>query len=123
MKKLSWVINRIVEKFGLKNETFALLAAVYAEAGEMVRTELLDQENGNESGRRGLRTIRILQSPFLATQARAGLHSGHGGEAWFRFSNGIQKWKMREHPDFNSWVSGGAGTSRHPDSPVESFPN
>jgi hypothetical protein len=43
-EKLTWVIsNHLVENIGLKNETFALLAAVYGGSSEHVRAELLAQ--------------------------------------------------------------------------------
>jgi hypothetical protein len=43
-EKLAWAIsNHLVENVGLKNEAFALLAAVYARSGEPVRMELLRQ--------------------------------------------------------------------------------
>lgn len=117
-EKLSWVIsNRIVENFGLKNETFALLAAVYAEAGETVRTELLNQAEAamNPEGEDyeryeffNLLSWLHKHAPdcTLVTEKLGSVQQRH------------PEWKMREHPDFNSWVSGGA-VQAVPDSPIE----
>jgi hypothetical protein len=117
-EKLSWVIsNRIVENFGLKNETFALLAVVYAEAGGMVRTELLNQAEAamNPEGEDyeryeffNLLSWLHKHAPdcTLVTEKLGAVQQRH------------PEWKMREHPDFNSWISGGA-VQAVPDSPVE----
>lgn len=117
-EKLSWVIaNRIVDNFGLKNETFALLAAVYAEAGGMVRTELLNQAEaamnpeGEDSERYEFFNLlswlhKHAPDCTLVTEKLGSVQQRH------------PEWKMREHPDFNSWISGWA-VQAVPDSPIE----
>jgi hypothetical protein len=106
-EKLSWVIaNRIVEDIGLKNETFALLAEVYRNSGDGLRTEFLAQAEtamnpvGEDHERYGffnlLSWLHIQASECtLVTDKLRPIQERH------------PDWAVREHPDFNSWIGGG----------------
>jgi Domain of unknown function (DUF4020)/SIR2-like domain len=115
--KLTWVIsNHLVENVGLKNETFALLAAVYGGSSEQVRAELLTQARAamNPGGEDYERNEFFNLLSWLHTHAP-------GCTLVTEMLSPIQErhpqWKMREHPDFNSWISGGA-VQAEPDSPI-----
>jgi hypothetical protein len=117
-EKLAWAIsNHLVENVGLKNETFALLAAVYARSGEPVRMELLRQAESamNPAGEDyeryeffNLLSWLHAHAPdcTLVTEKLEAIQERH------------PEWKMREHPDFNSWISGGA-VQAAPESPIQ----
>ena len=117
-EKLAWAIsNQLVENVGLKNETFALLAAVYAGSGEPVRAELLRQAEtamnpaGEDYERYEFFNLlswlhRHAPDCTLVTEKLGPIQERH------------PQWKMREHPDFNSWISGGA-VQVVPDSPIQ----
>ena len=116
-EKLSWVIsNRVVEDVGLKNETFALLAEVYGASSEKVRAEFLAQAEAamNPEGEDyeryeffNLLSWLHARAPecTLVTEKLHPIQERH------------PQWKVREHPDFNSWISGGA-VQAEPDSPI-----
>lgn len=116
-EKLSWVMsNRAVEDVGLKNETFALLAEVYGASSEKVRAEFLAQAEAamNPEGEDyeryeffNLLSWLHVHAPecTLVTEKLHPIQERH------------PQWKMREHPDFNSWISGGA-VQAEPDSPI-----
>jgi hypothetical protein len=116
-EKLSWVIsNRVVEDVGLKNETFALLAEVYGASSEKVRAEFLAQAEvamnpeGEDYERYeffNLLSWLHVHAPecTLVTEKLHPIQERH------------PQWKVREHPDFNSWISGGA-VQAEPDSPI-----
>jgi Domain of unknown function (DUF4020) len=116
-EKLSWVIsNRVVENVGLKNETFALLAEVYGASSEKVRAEFLAQAEvamnpeGEDYERYeffNLLSWLHVHAPkcTLVTEKLHPIQERH------------PQWKVREHPDFNSWISGGA-VQAEPDSPI-----
>ena len=116
-EKLSWVIsNRVVEDVGLKNETFALLAEVYGASSEKVRAEFLAQAEAamNPEGEDyeryeffNLLSWLHVHAPecTLVTEKLHPIQERH------------PQWKVREHPDFNSWISGGA-VQAEPDSPI-----
>lgn len=117
-EKLTWAIsNHLVENVGLKNETFALLAAVYAPSGEPVRTKLLRQAEtamkpaGEDYERYEFFNLlswlhRHAPDCTLVMEKLGPIQERH------------PQWRMREHPDFNSWISGGA-VQAVPDSPIE----
>ncbi len=116
-EKLSWVIlNRVFECVGLKNETFALLAEVYGASSESVRAEFLAQAEAamNPEGEDyeryeffNLLSWLHVHAPecMLVTEKLHPIQERH------------PQWKVREHPDFNSWISGGA-VQAEPDSPI-----
>jgi hypothetical protein len=116
-EKLSWVIsNRVVEDVGLKNETFALLAEVYGASSEKVRGEFLAQAEAAMNREGGdyeryeffnLLSWLHVHAPecTLVTEKLHPIQERH------------PQWKAREHPDFNSWISGGA-VQAESDSPI-----
>lgn len=116
-EKLTWGIsNRLVENVALKNETFALLAAVYGGSSEHVRAELLAQAERamNPAGEEYERYEFFNLLSWLHTHApdctlvaeKLGPIKGRHPE-----------WKVREHADFNSWISGGVVQAER-DSPI-----
>ncbi len=117
-EKLVWAIsNKLVENIGLKNETFALLATVYADSGEAVRAELLRKAEtamnpaGEDYERYEFFNLlswlhRHAPDCTLVTEKLGPIQERH------------PQWKMREHPDFNSWISGGV-VQAVPDSPIQ----
>ena len=116
-EKLSWIIsNRVVEDIGLKNETFALLGEVYGASSEKVRAEFLAQAEAamNPEGEDyeryeffNLLSWLHARAPecTLVTDKLHPIQESH------------PQWKVREHPDFNSWISGSA-VQAEPDSPI-----
>ncbi len=116
-EKLSWVIsNRVVEDVGLKNETFALLAEVYSASTEKIRAEFLAQAElamnpaGEDYERYeffNLLSWLHARAPecTLVTEKLRPIQVRH------------PRWTVREHPDFNSWIGGGARQVA-PDSPI-----
>jgi SIR2-like domain len=117
-EKLAWAIsNQLVENVGLKNETFALLAAVYASSGEPVRAELVRQaENAmNPAGEDYERYEFFNLLSWLHTHAP---NCALVTEKLEAIQARHPQWEMREHPDFNSWISGGA-VQPVPDSPIQ----
>jgi hypothetical protein len=116
-EKLSWVIsNRVIEGFGLKNETFALLAEVYGASSKKIRAEFLAQaeaamiragEDYERSEFFNLLSWLHARAPkcTLAAKKLRLIQKRH------------PQWKVREHPDFYSWISGGA-VQAGPDSPI-----
>lgn len=116
-EKLAWVIsNHFVENVGLKNETFALLATVYGGSTERVRAELLAQAEV------AMNPEREDYERYEFFNLLSWLHT-HAPDCPLVAEklNPIQErhpqWKMREHPDFNSWISDGA-VQAEPDSPI-----
>jgi hypothetical protein len=106
-EKLSWLIsNRAVEDVGLKNETFALLAEAYRDTDGKNRAEFLKQTEAamNPEGEEYER--------YEFFNILSWLHA-HAPECTLVTEKlrPIQKrhpnWAVREHPDFNSWISGG----------------
>jgi len=117
-EKLVWVIsNQLVENFGLKNETFALLAAVYPDSGEPVRAELLRQAE-TAMNRAGQDYERYEFFNLLSWLHRHAPDCALVAEKLGAIQERHPQWKMREHPDFNSWISGGA-VQAVPDSPIQ----
>jgi len=116
-EKLAWAIsNHLVENLGLKNETFALLAAVYGGSGEQVRAELLAQAEAamNPEGEDYERYEFFNLLSWLHTHSpECTLVTGKLGPIQERHP----QWSMREHPDFNSWIGGGA-VQAESDSPI-----
>jgi hypothetical protein len=116
-EKLSWVIsNRLVENFGLKNEAFALLSGVYGSSAEKIRAEFLAQaeEAMNPVGEDYKRYEFFNLLSWLHTRApECALVTQKLRPIQERNPN----WTVREHPDFNSWISGGA-VQAEPDSPI-----
>ena len=118
-EKLSWTIsNRAIEDADLKNETFALLAEVYGASSEKVRAEFLAQAEAamNPAGADyerdeffNLLSWLHAHAPdcTLVTEKLGPIQERH------------PQWVVREHPDFNSWISGGA-VQAEPDSPIPS---
>lgn len=118
-KKLTWVIsNRVIENFGLKNEAFALLAEVYGVSAEKVRAEFLAQaeEAMNPSGEDYERYEFFNLLSWLHTSAP---ECTLVTEKLRPIQERNPNWTVREHPDFNSWISGGA-VQAEPDSPIPS---
>ena len=118
-EKLSWVIsNRVVEDVGLKNETFALLAEVYSASSKRkfvpeflkARAEEAMNPAGEDYERYeffNLLSWLHVHAPecTLVTEKLHPIQERH------------PQWTVREHPDFNSWISGGAWQPE-PDSPI-----
>jgi len=116
-EKLSWVIsNRVVEDVGLKNETFALLAEVYDASSEKVRAEFLAQAEAamNPEGEDYERYEFFNLLSWLHVHAPG---CALVMEKLHPIQERHPQWKVREHPDFNSWISGGA-VQAEPDSPI-----
>jgi Domain of unknown function (DUF4020)/SIR2-like domain len=116
-EKLTWVVsNRLVENVSLKNETFALLAAVYGGSSKQVREELLAQAEAamNPEGEDYERYEFFNLLSWLHTHAP---DCTLVAEKLKPIQERHPQWKMREHPDFNSWISGGA-VQAEPDSPI-----
>jgi hypothetical protein len=115
--KLTWAVaNHLVENVGLKNETFALLAAVYGGGSEQVRADLLTQAEAamNPEGEDYERYEFFNLLSWLHTHApNCTLVTAKLDPIQERHP----QWKTREHPDFNSWISGGA-VQAEPDSPI-----
>jgi len=116
-EKLSWVIsNRVVEDVGLKNEIFALLAEVYGASGEKVRAEFLAQAeaamNPEAEDYERYEFFNLL-SWLHALAPKCTLVA----EKLHPIQERHPQWRVREHPDFNSWISGGA-VQAEPDSPI-----
>jgi hypothetical protein len=100
-EKLTWVIsNRLVENVGLKNETFALLAAVYGGSSDQVRAELLAQAEAamNPEGEEYERYEFFNLLSWLHTHAPDCMLVA---EKLKPIQERHPQWKMREHPDFN----------------------
>lgn len=116
-EKLSWIMsNRVIEDVGLKNEAFALLGEVYGASSEKFRAEFLAQAEAamNPAGEDyeryeffNLLSWLHARAPecTLVTEKLRPIQERH------------PQWKVREHPDFNSWISGGA-VQAEPDSPI-----
>ncbi len=117
-EKLAWAIsNQLVENVGLKNETFALLAAVYARSGEPVRAELLRHaENAMNPAGEDYERYEVFN--LLSWLHRHAPDCTLVTEKLGPIQERHPQWKMREHPDFNSWISGGA-VQAVPDSPIQ----
>ena len=116
-ERLTWIIsNRLVENVGLKNETFALLAAVYGGSSEHVRAELLAQAEAamNPEGEEYERYEFFNLLSWLDTHVP---DCTLVAEKLKPIQERHPQWKMREHPDFYSWISGGA-VQAEPDSPI-----
>ncbi len=116
-EKLRWAIsNRLVEDVGLKNETFALLAGVYSASSEKVRAEFLARAEAamNPAGEHYERYEFFNLLSWLHARApectlvTAKLHP---------IQERHPQWRLREHPDFNTWIGGGAFQAE-PDSPI-----
>lgn len=116
-EKLSWVIsNRVVEDVGLKNETFALLAEVYGASSEKVRAEFLAQAEA-AMNREGEDYERYEFFNLLSWLHERAPECTRVTEKLHPIQERHPQWKVREHPDFNSWISGGA-VQAEPDSPI-----
>jgi hypothetical protein len=116
-EKLLWVIsNRLVENFGLKNEAFALLAEVYGSSAEKIRAEFLAQaeEAMNPAGEDYERYEFFNLLSWLHTRAP---ECTLVTEKLRPIRERNPNWTVRDHPDFNSWISGGA-VQAEPDSPI-----
>jgi hypothetical protein len=116
-EKLSWAIAYcLIEDFQLKNETFALLAEVYATSARHVRAEFLAQaeatyrpegEDHEQYALFNLLSWLKVHAPDCDLVAKR----------LKRMQERHPQWKVREHPDFDSWISVGA-RQLVPDSPV-----
>jgi hypothetical protein len=116
-EKLSWgIAHNLIEDFQLKNETFALLAEVYAPSSRGVRAKFLAQaeatykpESEDHDRYELFNLLSWLQSHApecdLVAQRLKQIHERQ------------PQWKIREHPDFASWIGGGV-RQLVPDSPV-----
>ncbi len=116
-EKLSWVIsNRVVEDLGLKNETFAFLAEVYGATSEKIRAEFLAQAEAamNPDGEDDERYEFFNLLSWLHVHAP---ECALVTEKLHPIQERHLQWKVREHPDFNSWISGGAVQAK-PDRPI-----
>ncbi len=106
-EKLTWMIKHsLINDYQQKKETFALLAEVYASGSTDVRAEFLAQAeakykpNGEDHESYELfNLLSWLQARPPACHLVA--------EKLKRMQEEHPQWKMREHPDFNFWISGG----------------
>jgi hypothetical protein len=116
-EKLLWAIaNHIVEDIGLKNETFALLAAVYRDGSDKLRAELLARAETamNPAGEDHERYAFFNLLSWLHIHApECTLVTDKLRPIQERNPN----WMVREHPDFNSWIGGGV-RQIEPTSPI-----
>ena len=105
--KLSWAIsNHLIEDVWLKNEMFALLAEVYRASSEVVRAEFLVQAEGayRQEGEDHERYELFNIFSWLHSHApECNLVAQKLEETQGRHP----EWRVREHPDFNSWIGGG----------------
>jgi hypothetical protein len=116
-EKLSWAIsNRLIEDVWLKNEMFALLAEVYGACSEDVRDEFLVQAEGaySQEGEDHERyELFNIFSWLHSHDPECGLVS----QKLEQIQRRHPEWRVREHPDFNSWIGGGV-RQLVPESPV-----
>ena len=116
-EKLTWAIsNRLLEDVLLKNETFALLAEVYAASSKKVRAEFLVQAEDTyrqDGGDRERYELFNLLSWLHSHAPECELVAEKLEEIQGRHP----QWTVREHPDFNSWIGGGV-RQLVPESPV-----
>lgn len=116
-EKLSWVIsNHLIEDVWLKNETFALLAEVYGASSEAVRAEFLVQAKG------AYRQEGEDHERYELFNIFSWLHSHAPGcdlaaQKLEQIQRRHPEWRVREHPDFNSWIGSGV-RQLVPESPV-----
>lgn len=114
---LSWAISKkIVENYELKNETFALLARAYGMARKELRAELVDQAECQITDAADDRQLY----PFFNLMSWLHAHAPDCDIVQSKLSAIREKhpeWREREHPDFNSWMSGGV-RQLVPDSPI-----
>jgi hypothetical protein len=116
-EKLSWAISkRLLEDVSLKNEMFALLAEVYAASNKAVRAEFLAQAEATykQEGEDHERYALFSLLSWLNSHApECELVADKLKEIQERHP----EWRVREHPDFNSWIGGGV-RQLVPESPV-----
>ncbi len=105
--KLSWIIEkRLIDNFQLKNETFALLSAVYGGSPEETRRTFLAQAeetykpNGEDYERYELYNLLSWLNTCAPDCILVSRRLGEVQETQ-------PGWIHREHPDFNSWIGGG----------------
>ncbi len=116
-EKLSWAIgHRLIEDFQLKNETFALLAEAYAASAREIRAEFLAQAEATYKPEGEDHEQYQLFNLVSWLQARAP-DCDLVAERLKQIQDRHPEWKVREHPDFNSWISGGV-RQLVPDSPI-----
>lgn len=116
-EKLSWAIgHRLIEDFQLKNETFALLAEAYAASAREIRAEFLAQAEATYKPEGEDHERYQLFNLLSWLQARAP-DCDLVAERLKPIRESQPQWKVREHPDFNSWIGGGV-RQLVPESPV-----
>jgi len=116
-EKLSWAIsNHLPEDIGLKNELFALLREVYASSSKEIRAELLAQAEATyrQEGEGHERYELFNLFSWLHSQAP---ECDLVTEKLKQIQERHPEWKVREHPDFNSWIGGGV-RQLVPESPI-----
>lgn len=105
--KLRWACsNRLVDDFGLKNEMFALLAEVYAHCCEEERKAFLDQAEAAYPPK-GEDYEQYELFNLLSWLHKHAPECAFVAEKLHRIRELQPTWTVREHPDFNSWMSGG----------------
>jgi hypothetical protein len=116
-EKLSWAIsNRLLEDIWLKNEMFALLAEVYGASGKEIRADFLAEAEAT------YRQEGEGHERYQLFNLFSWLHS-HAPECELvaeklrQIQERHPEWRVREHPDFNSWIGGGV-RQLVPESPV-----
>lgn len=116
-EKLSWAIaHRLIEDFQLKNETFALLAEVYAASATEVRAEFLNQAEATYQPE-GEDHERYALFNLLSWLRAHAPDCDLVAERLHPIQERQPQWRVREHPDFNSWIGDGV-RQLVPDSPV-----
>jgi len=106
-EKLRWACsNKLVDDFGLKNEMFALLADVYARCGEEDRKAFLTQAEAAYPPK-GEDYEQYELFNLLSWLHKHAPECPFATEILHRIQESQPKWTVREHPDFNSWISGG----------------
>jgi len=106
-EKLRWACaNHLVEDFGLKNETFALLADVYAQCGEEERNAFLTQAEAAYPAK-GEAYEQYELFNLLSWLHKHAPKCILVSDKLRRIQELQPKWTVREHPDFNSWIRGG----------------
>lgn len=105
--KLSWAIsNRVIENSGLKNETFELLAKVYGASSEKVRAKFLAQAEAamNPAGED---VERYQFFNLLSWLRERSPECALVQEKLQPIQERHPEWTVREHPNFDSWMTAG----------------
>ena len=116
-EKLLWAIsNGLLEDIWLKNEMFALFAEVYAASSNEVRGQLLARAETIYSQEGEGRERYELFNLFSWLHLHAP-ECNLVAEELKQIQDRNPEWKVREHPDFHSWIGGGV-RQLVPESPI-----